>query len=74
MKWLVSFAMLFSMSAWGATVINYDDGSTYTLTDNQDIYVSTPSSVLFKRQVMSNEDTFSVLKSLGLPVIMWKSR
>ena len=58
MKWLVSFAMLFSMSAWGATVINYDDGSTYTLTDNQDIYISTPSSVLFKRQVMSNEDTF----------------
>lgn len=40
------------------TVINYDDGSTYTLTEGQEIYISTPSSALFKRQVMGNKDTF----------------
>ena len=52
---------LFSLVSIGAkaeTVINYDDGSTYTLSDNQEIYISTPSSSLFKRQLMKNKDTF----------------
>jgi len=52
---------LFSLVSIGAkaeTVINYDDGSTYTLSDNQEIYISTPSSSLFKRQLMGNKDTF----------------
>ena len=38
---------LFSLVSIGAkaeTVINYDDGSTYTLEENQEIYISTPSS------------------------------
>ena len=52
---------LFSLVSIGAkaeTVINYDDGSTYTLEENQEIYISTPSSSLFKRQLMGNKDTF----------------
>ena len=57
-KVLLAFFVFVSLGASAQTVINYEDGSTYTLTDNQDIYISTPSSVLFKRQVMSNEDTF----------------
>lgn len=57
MKYLSLFLLLPTL-VFGATVINYDDGSTYTLTDNQDIYISTPHSTLFKRQVMKNKDTF----------------
>ena len=52
------FALLAAPVVFGSTVINYDDGSTYTLEANQEIYISTPSSALFKRQLMSNKDTF----------------
>jgi hypothetical protein len=54
----VLFASLVAIGARAETVINYDDGSTYTLEENQEIYISTPSSALFKRQLMSNKDTF----------------
>ena len=54
----VLFASLVTIGAKAETVINYDDGSTYTLEANQEIYISTPSSALFKRQLMSNKDTF----------------
>jgi len=52
------FALLAAPVVFGSTVINYDDGSTYTLEENQEIYISTPNSALFKRQLMSNKDTF----------------
>jgi len=52
------FALLAAPVVFGSTVINYDDGSTYTLEANQEIYISTPNSALFKRQLMSNKDTF----------------
>jgi hypothetical protein len=52
------FALLAAPVVYGSTVINYDDGSTYTLSENQEIYISTPSSSLFKRQLMKNKDTF----------------
>lgn len=60
---VLGFAAVFLMSlvsigATAETVINYDDGSTYTLSENQEIYISTPSSSLFKRQLMGNKDTF----------------
>ena len=54
----VLFASLVTIGAKAETVINYDDGSTYTLEANQEIYISTPNSALFKRQLMSNKDTF----------------
>ena len=52
------FALLAAPVVYGSTVINYDDGSTYTLEENQEIYISTPNSALFKRQLMGNKDTF----------------
>jgi len=55
---LAIFFSLVAMSAYGDTVINYDDGSTYTLGPNEEIYISTPHSTLFKRQLMGNKDTF----------------
>lgn len=60
MKYLFILFVSLVASAYthGETVINYDDGSTYTLEANQEIYISTPSSALFKRQLMSNKDTF----------------
>jgi len=58
MRALVALFMLFPLLAVSETVINYDDGSTYTLEDNQEIYISTPNSALFKRQLMQNKDTF----------------
>ena len=51
-------SLVVSAYTYGETVINYDDGSTYTLENNQEIYISTPNSALFKRQLMSNKDTF----------------
>jgi hypothetical protein len=54
----VLFLLLVPFLAQAETVINYDDGSTYTLADNQEIYISTPNSSLFKRQLMSNKDTY----------------
>lgn len=55
---LTLFFSLVALSAYGETVINYDDGSTYTLGPNEEIYISTPYSTLFKRQLMGNKDTF----------------
>jgi len=58
-KLLAGFALLgFSAGIGAETVINYDDGSTYTLEENQEIYISTPNSALFKRSIMKNKDTF----------------
>lgn len=37
---LTIFLTMVSLSAYGETVINYDDGSTYTLKDNEVIYVA----------------------------------
>lgn len=54
----VLLASLVAIGARAETVINYDDGSTYTLEENQEIYISTPNSSLFKRQLMKNKDTF----------------
>ncbi len=58
MKYFCLFLLLFSASAFGETVINYDDGSTYTLKDNQEVYISNSNSTLFKRKIMNNKDTF----------------
>ena len=58
MRKLLALSVLFSLGASAQTVINYEDGSTYTLSDGEEIYVSTENSALFKRQVMRNKDTF----------------
>ena len=41
MKYLAAFLFLFSSLSFSQTVINYDDGSTYTLEDNEHIFVTT---------------------------------
>ena len=58
MKYILSFLLLLSPFALSQTVINFEDGSTYTLEDNQEIYISTPNATLFKRKIMKNKDTF----------------
>jgi hypothetical protein len=60
MKWLASFAVFASMFAFGETVINYDDGSTYTLGENEQIYISTPHSALFKRKLFKDKSTYFI--------------
>ena len=58
MKYLLVLMALFSMSVSSATVINYDDGSSYTLENNQEIYISNENSTLFKRRINKNKDTY----------------
>jgi hypothetical protein len=59
MKKLLAGLALFGFAAGSSaqTVINYEDGSTYTLTDGQEIYISGENVTLFKRQILSNKDT-----------------
>ena len=57
MKYLLVLTALFSMSVFSQTVINYEDGSTYTLKDGQDIYISNQKSTLYKRRILNNKDT-----------------
>lgn len=71
MRYMVSLiAGLFCFSVSAQTVINYEDGSTYTLSDGEEIYVSTENSALFKRQIMRNKDTFFAYRSLGPSAII----
>ena len=58
MKKLLALLVALPLVTSAATVINYDDGSTYTLKDGQEIYISNARSALFKRQLMKNKDTF----------------
>ena len=55
MKYLLALLAIVSTTVAAETVINYDDGSTYTLTDGQEIYIS--NSTLFKRRILNNKDT-----------------
>ena len=58
MKYLLALLAIVSTTVAAETVINYDDGSTYTLTDGQEIYISNEASTLFKRRILNNKDTF----------------
>ena len=53
-KYLLASLVLFSSALFGQTVINYEDGSTYTVEEGQEIYIS--NSSMFNRQIMSNDD------------------
>lgn len=56
-KIIAGLALLgFAAGISAETVINYDDGSTYTLTEGQEIYIS--GQTLFKRRILNNKDTF----------------
>jgi len=57
MKYFLMFLAFFVGSAYAETVINYDDGSTYTLEDGQEIYIASEASTLFTRKLMNNKNT-----------------
>ena len=56
MKYLLVLLAIVSAGVAAETVINYDDGSTYTLTEGEEIFIS--KGTLFKRRIMNNKDTF----------------
>lgn len=60
MKAPAAFLAVFVSSAAAQTVVTYEDGSTYTLKDNQEVYISTPQSALFKRRIYSNQNTYFI--------------
>ena len=45
MKYLLALLAIVSTTVAAETVINYDDGSTYTLTEGQEIYISNKLSL-----------------------------
>lgn len=55
-------AVFFSMFSSASTVISYDDGSTYTLSGEQQIYISTPTSAIFKRRIYANKSTYFIVQ------------
>ena len=56
-KIMAGLALLgFAAAISAETVINYDDGSTYTLTEGEEIYIS--KGTLFTRRILNNKDTF----------------
>ena len=55
MKYLLALLAIVSTTVAAETVISYDDGSTYTLTDGQEIYIS--AQTLFNRRILNNKDT-----------------
>ena len=57
---LAVFFSLVAMSAYGETVINYDDGSTYTLSGKEEIYVS--SQPLWEHRTLNNGNLVQITK------------
>lgn len=55
MKYLLIVVALFTTSAIAETVINYDDGSTLTLTEDEQIMVT--KGKLYRKQTYSNGKT-----------------
>lgn len=55
MKYLLIVVALFTTSAIAETVINYDDGSTLTLTEDEKVMVS--KDTLYRKQTYSNGKT-----------------
>lgn len=56
---LMIAALVLSVSQASAeTVVNYDDGSTYTLENGEEIFISTPGKPLFSRRLYSNQDVY----------------
>ena len=72
-KLLAGFALFgFAAGISAQTVINFDDGSTYTLADGEEIFIS-KNTTLFTRRILNNKDTFLLLKILGHLEITYQS-
>ena len=57
---MIAALVLGVSQASAETVISYDDGSTYTLEGEQEIFISTPGTPLFGRRQYSNQDVYTV--------------
>ena len=62
MKYLSLLIVMMSSIALADTVITYDDDSTYTLLENEEIYVS--SGDLWKKTTLNNGKTIQIKKQL----------
>lgn len=58
MRKLLALSALFSSFASAQTVINYEDGSTYTLAGDEQIYIAAGSSALHKKKDYSNGNVY----------------
>lgn len=56
MKYLLTLLALLPLTVWGATVINFDDGSTLTLEEGEQVMVT--KNKLYVRNVYNNGRTF----------------
>lgn len=59
MKWLALFSFLFAISAFGQTVIYYEDGTAYTLKDNEYVYVSQARKMYQKKDYTNGNVYFT---------------
>jgi len=60
MKWLILALVLIPFSAHSETVINYDDGSTYTLSEGEKIYIA--KRKLFTQKNYKNGNVYFTLQ------------
>ncbi len=59
---LVPF-VFFSLGASAQTVINYEDGSTYTVGEGQDVYIGEKSATLYTQRTYNNGNLYFVAQS-----------
>ena len=59
MKWLGLFVLLFAVPAFGQTVIYYEDGTAYTLKDNEYVYVSQARKMYQKKDYTNGNVYFT---------------
>lgn len=55
---MIAALVLGISQASAETVINFDDGSTYTLENGEEIFISTSGKPLFSRRQYSNQDIY----------------
>tara|TARA_B100001287_G_scaffold66836_1_gene54634 strand:+ start:14136 stop:14516 length:381 start_codon:yes stop_codon:yes gene_type:complete len=60
LKALLLGLAVFTLPASAQTVINFEDGSTFTLEAGQQIYISNEASTLFKRKLMNDKSTYFI--------------
>lgn len=63
MRKLLALSIFFSSLVSAQTVINYEDGSTYTLADDEQIYIAAGSSPLHKKKDYSNGNVYFTAQS-----------
>ena len=61
-KYILASLVLFSSAVFGQTVINFDDGSTYTLKEKEEIFISNSNSAFFKRKLMKDKSTYFIVQ------------